>query len=260
MIRKLSLKPSQFAWAMQGGFKNIQRALGEKIAVFNVVLKSLTISGTQLQHETALDMLDDKRDVEVDSSPDKAYIPEGDCPICFCEAEKPLQFSCRHIYYHEFYQEYHKLAAPTSKDRFQVKFQGDGGNCSTIFTRYELEDHPSTSAFEDILKSSFAEYIQRHLEDIHYCPSPGCCYFFPYTIVLGSKPPAYTCPDCFEPICTSCHSRHVGYICAEYKDITSVGYAAVEKQKKGLNIENCPKFTAPREKTEGCNRMTCGGF
>lgn len=258
MSYEIDLKPHQFSWTIHGGFKSIEKALGNNVAVFNVVSRKVTINGTQQQYETALAIMDGKHALKFRALSDGLSKPEGDCPICFCEAENPIQTSCKHTYCLECFEECCKSAASTSKDDFQIKCQGDEGTCSTVFALRELEDHLSSSVFEMVLEFSFKEYIQRHPEAFHYCPTPECGYVYRCT-ASSSKPPAYICPNCFEPLCTSCHARHGDYTCAEYKDITSGGYEALERLKKELNIKDCPKCTTPIEKTEGCNHMTCGG-
>ncbi|EXJ91896.1 hypothetical protein A1O3_00446 [Capronia epimyces CBS 606.96] len=305
-LYEMVLNDDQFSWMIHDGFKNIERVLGKNVAIFNVVTRSLAVSGTRQQYETALAMMNgnlNKKDSDGDGDGDaldlqsislsvSGPVPEGDCPICFCEADNPIQTSCKHTYCLECFEDCCKSAASTSKDKngFQVKCQGDEGTCPTIFTLRELQDHLPSSVFETVLQSSFEEYIQRHPEAFHYCPTPDCGYVYRCsgpdtsnittsntTAIAASsstqnqnqsqnqsqkhnqtqKP--YSCPSCFEPICTSCHARHGNYTCAEYKDIASGGYEALQRLKRELNIKDCPKCTTPMEKTEGCNHMTCGG-
>ncbi|KAF2686815.1 hypothetical protein K458DRAFT_441534 [Lentithecium fluviatile CBS 122367] len=256
---QIDLNPNQFSWAIRGGFKNIEKALGKRVAIFDVVSRKITMNGTQQQYEMAVALVDGKRPIESCPQTDDPPALEGDCPICFCEAENPIQTSCKHTYCQECFEECCKSAASTSKTEFQVKCQGDEGNCTAVFKLRELKDHLSSSVLESVLQSSFEEYIQRHPESLRYCPTPDCGSVYRSTTTLGSNPPVYTCSNCFEPLCTSCHARHGNYTCAEYKEIASGGYEALEKLKKELNIKDCPKCSTPMEKTEGCNHMTCGG-
>lgn len=256
---QIDLTPSQFAWTIRGGFKSIEQALGKSVAIFNVVSRSIAVNGTQQQCEAALAAIRGKRAIEIRAPLDAVSMAQADCPICFCEADNPIRTSCKHTYCLECLEDYCKSTASTGTNTFQVKCQGDEGTCSTVFPLRELKDHLSSSGFEVVLKSSFEEYIQRHPEAFHYCPTPECGYIYRCTAPSASKPPAYTCPNCSEPICTSCHARHGEYTCAEYKDIASGGYEALEKLKKELNIKDCPKCTTPMEKTDGCNHMTCVG-
>jgi len=212
----------------------------------------------QQQHDTDITITTRTRGLKISPEQDIASRPEGMCPICLDdEPDTPLQTSCKHTYCLECFENCCKSAASTSKQEFRIECQGDGGDCTEVFNLAELKDHLSSSAFELVLKSSFEKYIQRHPKDFHYCPTPDCGYVYRRT--SNSKPPLYTCPNCLESICTFCDARHGGYTCAEYKDIASGGYAAVEKLKKELNIKDCPKCKTSMEKTEGCNHMTCMG-
>ena len=254
---QIDLNPSQFSRMIRGGFKYLEQTLGKNVAVLNVVLKRLTVGGTQHQYQTTLAILNCE-DVEIRDVSAFRSLPEGDCPICFCEAETPVQTSCKHTYCLECFEESCKSAASTSKIKFQVKCQGEGGTCSTIFTLPELKERLSSTVFERVLESSFKEYLQRHPETFHSCPTTDCGYIYRCTPASNLKPPAYRCPNCFEPICTSCHEPHVDYTCAEYKDFESGRHKALQELKRELNIKDCPKCTTPIEKTEGCNHMICG--
>ncbi|KAN0091820.1 hypothetical protein V8E51_017667 [Hyaloscypha variabilis] len=254
---EIDLKSHQFSWTIHGGFKSIEQALGKNVAIFNVISRKITINGTQQHYETALAIMDGRDAVPTRSLSDDPPRVEGDCPICFCEAENPIKTSCKHTYCLECFEECCRSAVSTSKAEFRIECQGDEGTCSTVFTLREVKDHVSSAVFETVLKTTFEEYIQRHPQALRYCPTPDCDYV--YRCTTTSRPPAYMCQKCFEPLCTSCHSRHGDYTCAEYKDITSGGYEALAKLKRELNIKDCPKCTTPMEKTEGCNHMTCAG-
>jgi hypothetical protein len=184
---------------------------------------------------------------------------DEDCPICFCEAENAIKTACGHTYCLECLEEYCKSAASNIKEQFRVKCQGDKGTCSANFALRELKVHISSSAFDQLLRSSFGEYIQRRPESFRCCPTPECGFIYRCATSSGGGLPAYNCPNCFELLCTSCHAQHGDYTCAEYKDIASGGLEALEKLKKELNIKDCPKCSTPMEKVDGCNHMTCGG-
>lgn len=265
---EIDLNPHQFSWAIKGGFKSIEQALGNNVPVFNVVSRSIIINGTQQQWETAVAVMDGKSSIiEVGSPSDSATTGSGeDCPICFCEADTPIQTSCKHTYCLECLEGYCRSApsSTTSKNtNFSIKCQGGGGTCTTIFTLQELKGHVSSSAFDDLLKSSFEAHVQRHPDTFRYCPTPDCGHVYrctPTGTTANSMGAAtHTCPNRLERLCTSCHARHGDHTCAEYKDIASGGRAALEKLKRELDIRDCPKCTTPIEKTEGCNHMTCAG-
>ncbi|OAG44198.1 hypothetical protein AYO21_01655 [Fonsecaea monophora] len=255
----IDLSPEQFSRMIRGGFKSVEQALGRNVAVFDVISKRLTVGGTRQQYDMALAVVNGADAVEIRDVAASHSLIEGDCPICFCEAENPVQTSCKHTYCLECFEDSCKSAASTSKNDFQVKCQGNGGTCSTIFTLQELKERLSSSVFESVLRSSFEEYLQRHPEAFHYCSTPDCDYVYRCTAASNLRSPACRCPNCLESVCTSCHARHDDLTCAQYKDIASGGYEALERLKKKLNIKDCPKCTTPIEKTDGCNHITCRG-
>jgi hypothetical protein len=254
---EIVLDPTQFSRMIRGGHGNIEKALWKSVAFINVVSKKLIINGTQEQYETALAIINGKHTAELRPSRDGPIAPEGDCPICFCQAENPIQTSCKHTYCQECFEECCKTAASTSTAEFKVVCQGDEGACSTVFMIQELKELLSTPVIDLMLKSSFEDYIQRNPNVFRYCPTPDCGYI--YRSTTRSNPPGYNCSNCLEPLCTTCDARHGDYTCAEYKDIASGGYEALQKLKRKLNIKDCPNCSIPMEKTEGCNHMTCGG-
>ena len=255
---EIDLKPDNFSWAIYGGFRSIQQALGGNVAVFNVVSRKITVTGSRQQYETAIDIMDGKITPEVNTLPKRVMAPDGDCPICFCEADDPVQTSCKHVYCLGCFEETCKAAASTSKTEFSIKCQGIEGTCPAILSLSEIKDYLPSLVFEGVLKSSFEEHVQRQPDVFRYCPTPDCGYI--YRCAASDSPlKSHTCPNCLEEICTYCHARHGTYTCAEYKDIESGGYEALAKLKKELNIKDCPKCSTPMEKTEGCNHMTCEG-
>lgn len=256
---EIDLDPIQFSRTIRGGYEAIQKALGKSVPIFNVVSRKIIVNGTQEQYEATLAIIDGKHVADIQPSTDRQVALEGDCPICFCEADNPIQTSCKHTYCQECFDECCKAAASTSTGEFEVKCQGDEGACATAFTIHELKELLSTSVFDHMLKLSFEQYIQRNPNLLRYCPTPDCDYIYRSTTTKGSNPPTYTCANCLGPLCTSCHAHHGDYTCAEYKDYASGGREALERLKKELRIKDCPKCSTPMEKTDGCNHMTCGG-
>lgn len=213
---EINLKPQKSSWMLNGGFTRIEEAVGESVAIFNVVSKRITISGTAQQVNKALAVIDGEDVIKPTSFADKPPLLEGDCPICFCEADNPVRTSCLHNYCLGCLEDYCKSAASTSQDKFQVDCQGDGGTCPNVFTLRELKVQLSSSIFENLLKPSFEDYVQCRPDAFRYCPTPDCEYIYRSTASSGSKPQTYHCQNCFEATCTSCHARHGTYTCAEY--------------------------------------------
>lgn len=256
---KIDLQPNCFNWAVQGGFNKIEQALGENIAIFDVISKTIIINGTNEQHLLALSIMQDNDAADTQPFSDNPSRSDKDCPICFCEAENSIKTACEHTYCLECLEEYCKSAASNMKEEFRIKCQGEEGNCSAEFPLRELKVHISSSAFEEVLRSSFEEYTQRRPESFRCCPTPECGFVYRCATTSSKGLLGYVCPNCLDPLCTSCHAQHGEYTCAEYKDIASGGLQALEKLKKELKIKDCPKCSTPIEKVDGCNHMTCGG-
>lgn len=256
---EIDLNPHQFSWAIHGGFKRIQQLLDNNIAVFNVVSRKIAINGTTQQYHTALAAVDSRLCAEGDSGLGVPLESNGDCPICFCEAENPIQCSCKHTYCLECFEGFCESAASTSQEKFQITCCGSEGTCSTVFTLKELRNQLPSSVFEMVLQKSFEEYIKRRPKDFHSCPTPDCGHIYRCTENQSLQLKTYTCPSCREQLCTSCHAQHGDYTCAEYKDIASGNIKALEELKKELNIKDCPRCKTSMEKIMGCNHMRCGG-
>jgi predicted Zn-ribbon and HTH transcriptional regulator len=119
----------------------------------------------------------------------------------------------------------------------------------------ELNQHLSSTAFEEVLEESFASHIRRRPDEYRFCPTPDCGFI--YRSTTSAK--TYTCPKCLEVTCTRCNDHHGPMTCADYKDLKSGGLEAFERFKKSMKIKDCPKCKTPIEKIDGCNHMTCGG-
>ncbi|TVY34267.1 ATP-dependent RNA helicase DEAH12-like protein [Lachnellula subtilissima] len=248
----------QFSWTIHGGFKSMVQELGKDVAVFDVVSRKIIINGTQQQFYAALSMMNGE--YRFKTYPLSEHKSEGECPICLAtdDIDMPVETSCKHTYCLECFESCCKHAASTSTNQFQIICAGDGGECGKVFDLAEVKKQVSSAVFEDLFKSSFKEYIGRHPQDFHYCKGVDCGFVYRCTSAANSKPPLYACSNCPQRLCTSCHENwHGGHTCAEYKDLVSGGYEALEKVKKELNIKACPKCKTLMEKTEGCNHMSC---
>ncbi|KAL8804073.1 MAG: hypothetical protein Q9182_002786 [Xanthomendoza sp. 2 TL-2023] len=260
---QLDLNPLQFCWAIHGGFKRIQQVLPKDVAVFDVVSRRIAINGTSQDYDIALAAMDSRACTQINAhsgvNSGAQLESRGDCPICFCEADNPIQISCKHTYCLECFEGYCQSATPSSQEKFQIKCCGSEGECPTILTLKELKSHLPSSVFEQVLEKSFEEYVKRRPDDFRSCPTPDCGHIYRSSKDQSLESRTYTCPSCFEQLCTFYHAQHGDYTCAEYKDIASGGVEALERLKKELNIKDCPRCRTSIEKTEGCNHMTCGG-
>jgi hypothetical protein len=249
--RSISLKPEDFQWACSGGFKMIVGAIGEHVAMFDIIStpKRILIEGSEKEYETALRMVKNRM---LESKTRK--IGTEDCSVCWTQAENPVFTKCGHVYCMECFEGLCTAASSTGKD-FSIICQGDMGKCQVVFGLEELQEILSSKAFEEVLEASFASHIQRNPATYSYCPKPDCGMIYRITDTMQVN----TCSKCLTVICTYCRASHEGKTCADYKDEISGAYEATKKLKKEMGIKDCPSCGIGMEKTEGCNHMTCGG-
>ena len=251
----ITLGPHSLAWMCKGGFKQVATALGDNVASLDIVSKPqrVIITGSEKQHQIALAIIQGKTDAIQPS--ETSATDQEDCTVCWTEAESPILTKCKHSYCLECFENL-CTAASCNDNPFSITCQGEMGKCRQIFSLRELQDHLSSTIFEDVLEASFVSHIRRNPQSFHYCPTPDCGYIYRSTTTTQNN---NTCPKCLEVICTACHSQHAAMSCADYKYLNSSGYAAFKKLKREWGIKDCPKCSTSMEKTEGCNHMTCGG-
>lgn len=247
----IELSTQQFHWACQGGFKKIISELGPNNVNFDVIStpKRITITGTAVEHDVALSIVNGK---EAPSRSRKVETNAQDCSVCWTEAENPVQTQCNHVYCLDCFENL-CLSASTQDASVQVRCAGDSNNCAKTLGLPELQEHLSSSAFEELLEQSFASYVRRHPNLLRHCPSPECEYVYR----IGGAAKMHTCPSCFVPVCTGCQAQHGDMSCTDYQEVSSGRHAANEKLKREMGIKDCPKCKTPLEKTDGCDHMIC---
>jgi IBR domain, a half RING-finger domain/CCCH-type zinc finger/Zinc finger C-x8-C-x5-C-x3-H type (and similar) len=252
----IELTPDQFRHMVQSGYHKAINVLGEDAVIIDIVStpKRLFVTGSARDYQAVQRILNSP-----DSGNEHEAEEEGTCAICWTEAESPLVTKCHHTYCLDCFE--NLCAAPAhGAEEYSICCAGNGGKCQTIFNLDELQDSLSSTAFEDILQSSFTSYIRRRPQSFRYCPQPDCGYI--YRVADPSRTSIRTthrCTKCFTAICTMCHAAHDNMTCADFKDLQSGGHAATEKLKKQLGFKDCPKCGTTMEKTEGCNHMVCSG-
>ncbi|KAI0873145.1 hypothetical protein GGS24DRAFT_490992 [Hypoxylon argillaceum] len=235
----IELDDERFRWARLGGYKKLTIELGPDSVSLDITStpKRIIITGNASQYDTALSIINGK--IPQNSKP----VPNGqDCSVCWTEAENPIQTRCGHTYCLDCFENL-CLSAPTKESAVKIRCVGDSARCDAVLDLPQLQEHLSSTAFEELLEKSFASYARLHPDILKYCPSPGCDYVYRANGPVKTQ----TCRGCLVPVCTSCHALHDGLSCAEYKD----------KLKREMGIKDCPKCKTPLEKTEGCNHMTC---
>jgi len=246
----IELDEDKFAWACSGGFRELVKAFGRKVE-FDIIStpKRILVGGSEKDARVAHDMVASQK-----QAAGLAVASMGDCAICWTEAENPIQTRCGHAYCSDCFERF-CFSDNSATDSFKIRCEGNSGNCKTILSLDELQEHLPSSTFDEMLETSFKFHISRHPEAFHYCPKAGCGQIYR----VSSSGVVFRCPGCLTALCTTCHVSHEGKSCAEHKYLNSEQYAAWEKTKQKLGIKECPKCKTAIEKLYGCDHMTCGG-
>ncbi|XP_054715382.1 uncharacterized protein LOC129224860 [Uloborus diversus] len=108
----------------------------------------------------------------------------------------------------------------------------------------------------EIYKKSLDAFILTQT-DMKYCPSPNCSMIYRAT---KNAENIFNCPCCGNSICTNCEALfHFGMSCSLYQGCKiDDDYSLKAWMKEDPNNRKiCPSCSAPIEKNEGCNHMTC---
>ncbi|KAI1767212.1 hypothetical protein GGR53DRAFT_518618 [Hypoxylon sp. FL1150] len=249
-ISSIHLDEKSFNWACHGGFRKIADELGSHKVSFDITSspKRIVITGTALDYDTALAMMNSK-DVPQNKTADSIA---QDCSVCWCEAENPIRTKCNHVYCLNCFENL-CITATTQGSEVRIRCAGDSDNCDTIIGLPELQEHLSSAAYDELLEKSFDAYVRLHPDSLKFCPSPDCDSVYRASTVAKM----HNCPRCLRLVCTKCHAQHGFMSCADYKDLSTGGYAAFEKLKRENGIKDCPKCRTPLEKNGGCDHMAC---
>ena len=252
--RIIELNHQEFLWVCQGGFKTMSMTFGSEVLRLDIAAdpKQIIVTGSDKDYNRALSMVNERKQVDILGK--EMVQTERDCVICWTEAENPVRTRCKHTYCADCFEGFCFSGSSGNKE-FCTRCEGDSGKCMTVIALAELQEHLSSSTFEDLLEASLDSYIRRHPGEFEHCPTADCGQVYRAT----SKPNMFTCSNCLKPICTACKASHPDMTCAEHKDRASGGYEAFERAKKQLGIKDCPKCKTSMEKTDGCNHMTCQG-
>ncbi|KAI0478340.1 hypothetical protein F4859DRAFT_513922 [Xylaria cf. heliscus] len=245
----IELDEEKFLWVRLGGFKTLAAELGPDSISLDIIStpKRIIITGTASQYDVALSVING----QITQSP-KSEARVQDCSVCWTEAENAIQTRCGHAYCLDCFENL-CLSRTTQDSAVKIRCVGNSGSCDTVLSLPQLQEHLSSSAFEELLEKSFASYVRLQPDLLRYCPSPDCDYVYR----ANGAVKMLTCRGCLESVCTSCRAQHGTMSCAEHQDVSSGRQEANERLKKEMGIKDCPKCRTPLEKTDGCNHMAC---
>ncbi|KAF2964698.1 hypothetical protein GQX73_g8880 [Xylaria multiplex] len=173
----IELDEEKFLWARLGGYKRLAVELGPESVSLDVVSKPkrIIITGTETKYNVALSIINGK--ARANSKPD----PNGqDCSACWTESENPIQTHCGHTYCLDCFENM-CLSAPTQESAVEIRCVGDSGSCNMVLDIPQLQEHLSSTAFEELLEQSFAssreceaEFDWNPQELLTSSPTPSC--------------------------------------------------------------------------------------
>ncbi|CAH0043816.1 unnamed protein product [Clonostachys solani] len=245
---------NDFRWAMNGGFKALRAQLGGDKAALDEESRCIIIRGSDSDFAKAKFIVASKQKQISGEHRGK----DTECSICLCEADEPIHTSCNHIYCGQCFIDMCQAQA-SGPAQFCITCNGNLGQCDHIFELAEIRNLLLSETFEDILEASFRSFVQRHPDQLRYCPTLDCSQIYRVASKTGKQPATFTCDKCLASICAACHTSHPGVTCAQHQGDSSGDLQALNKVKKELGIQDCPRCETSMEKTEGCNHMTCQG-
>ncbi|KAI8944623.1 hypothetical protein F4801DRAFT_585238 [Xylaria longipes] len=245
----IELDEEKFLWARLGGYKKLAAELGPDSVSLDITStpKRIIVTGAANKYDIALSIISGK----IVHSPESDASGK-DCSVCWTEAENAIQTRCDHAYCLDCFENL-CLSAPTRNSAVKIRCVGNLGSCNTVLSLPQLQEHLSSSAFEELLEKCFASYVRLQPDLLRYCPSPNCDYVYR----ANGAAKMLTCSSCLVSVCTSCHAQHGTMSCADHQDVSSGRQEANDRLKKEMGIKDCPKCRTPLEKTDGCNHVAC---
>lgn len=247
----IPLEMPVFQNIMRGGLKALQEQFGKERTSLDIATKCIVFQGSTSEAEhvgKALTKL--LRESKTPTPRDG----EENCLICLTKAEEPRITPCGHLYCQACLQGYLKSVIDTRN--FPIKCVGtqDTPTCASEFPLPFIQKVLAKVDLDNLFEAAFGDFIQRHLKDYQYCPTPDCCNVYSTT----TDGELITCPECFAAICTRCNVDHDGQTCGEYKSsMDTEGETQFKEWKESKGVKACPTCKSAIEKTDGCNHMVC---
>jgi hypothetical protein len=242
------------ATAMKGGIQFLVATLGKDKIKLDITSnpKRIIVNGSESDADLVRNTLHSHQ-VDLSEATANLKLRKDDdllCVVCWTPAEEPLETSCGHTYCTACFD-----SQASSTSDFPIRCLGDSGACNASFAVSELRRLLAGHTFETLLNTSLTNFIRSHPKQFQYCSTPDCSRF--YRVSQESAAIVFDCDDCLTSICTACHTgAHDRVSCADAKagrDDTD----AFAQWKSSNDVRDCPACSAPIQKSEGCDHMTC---
>ncbi|KAF8621234.1 hypothetical protein AX15_007947 [Amanita polypyramis BW_CC] len=174
------------------------------------------------------------------------------CPVCFDEPTEGIQLRpCGHRWCRDCLSNY--LHSAASNKSFPLACLGDEARCKQKIPLSVARSLLTADQFQAVVEASFSAYVQSHLDEFHYCPSPDCPQVY-RTVQKSLAGTTVQCPSCLLRICAACHQEaHDDFSCADDDDWDE----NFQEWAKDRDVKRCPGCRISIERLEGCNHMKC---
>lgn len=240
----ISLTKTQVSKLVVGDLQKLQEGIGEK-ASLNIILKTLTINGSDEDFRFARNFVLGK---QADEKPSEPNI--GDCVTCWTPSDDTIKLRCGHVYCWDCFKAQARVAA-NGDNEISLHRQGDNSKCGKCISLEELYTGLDLADYEALLQASSLNYIRSRPAEFQYCPTPGCeAIYRP-----NQTPGDFRCTECFLDICGACHSSsHPDISCAVNRQRNADAVHQAYVNDPANNTKMCPRCSTSIEKVTGCNR------
>ncbi|KAF8582786.1 hypothetical protein K439DRAFT_131801 [Ramaria rubella] len=240
---RIELTRPQMGRLLQGALANLTASLGADKLTLDIQSRTLVVQGDEEEIQAA------RLALITLEGPAEATWHDGDCPVCLCEVTHRVQLACGHHYCFACLRQY--LA---SAETFPVKCLAESGHCESHIPLTTISRILGPADETKFFDTAFLTYINEHPTEFRYCPTPDCQLIYrPAEAGIVIR-----CFSCLARICAHCHvENHEGLTCEEHRYNQSGDESLNKRWKEANNVRGCPECTAPIEKIDGCNHITC---
>ncbi|KAL1749855.1 hypothetical protein FB107DRAFT_224855 [Schizophyllum commune] len=224
----------------------INRSYGQGTVTLDMKVRKLLVRGdTHIQNRVAVAV----SLVEKEYGRMRMSSGWNTCPVCLSVPLDPftLEARCGHIWCSGCMKQY--LLLSNERHAFPIACLGGGGSCTALVSVPDALRVLSEQEILDVVEAAFTAHITSHPREFRYCPTPGCGQVYR----KGSEPKVVRCPSCLTGICRLCDSEAHGILPCR----AAVADAQFEQWMKENGAKRCPGCTAPIQRDQGCNHVTC---